>query len=155
MQIHIIAIGKKMPGWIQSGFLEYKNRMPTDYRMNLIEITAEKRLKQANLKTICAMEESKINTSIPPRSTTIVLDRVGSMLDTKSLAKHLQTWHDIQQDVSFVIGGPEGLSTDFLTSAKTIWSLSALTLPHPLVRVLLAEQLYRAWSMIVKHPYHR
>ena len=155
MQIHVIAVGKNMPDWIQSGFVEYKNRMPSDYKINLIEINSEKRLKNANLKTILETEESKIKTAIPKHSLLISLDRIGKALDTKSLAKHLQTWHDIGQDVSFVIGGPEGLSADFLKTSNEIWSFSALTLPHPLVRVVLAEQLYRAWSILVNHPYHR
>ena len=155
MQIHIVAVGKNMPDWIQSGFLEYKNRMPSDYKINLIEINAERRFKNSNLETICAAEESKIKSLLLKNSRVVSLDRTGKEFNTKSLAKHLQTWHDIGEDVSFVIGGPEGLSTDFLKTSHEVWSLSALTLPHPLVRVVLAEQLYRAWSILVNHPYHR
>lgn len=155
MQIHIIAVGKHMPDWIQAGFVEYTHRMPANYKINLIEINAEKRLKSANINKLCELEETKIKAAIPNNSRVISLDRIGKIIDTKMLAKSLQTWHDNQQDISLIIGGPEGLSANFLKASNEIWSLSALTLPHPLVRVVLAEQLYRAWSILVNHPYHR
>lgn len=144
-----------MPSWVSEGYEEYAKRMPSDYRVQLIEIVAEKRSKNADLKKIIAIEENKIADAIPKSSYCIALDRTGKMVDTKTLAKRLQTWHDNQQTICFVIGGPEGLSESCLKKADEIWSLSAMTFPHPLVRIILSEQLYRAWSITVNHPYHR
>lgn len=155
MQITLIAVGKNMPPWVTVGYLEYAQRMPSNYRVNLIEITAEKRGKNADTAKIIATEELKITASIPKDNYCIALDRIGKIADTKMLAKRLQTWHDNNQEICFIIGGPEGLSDAFLKNANEIWSLSAMTLPHPLVRIVLAEQIYRAWSITVNHPYHR
>lgn len=155
MQISIIAIGKNMPSWVTEGYDEYAKRMPSDYRVQLIEISPEKRGKNVDTAKIMLIEETKINAAISKGSYCIALDRVGKIHDTKTLAKRLQTWHDNHQTICFVIGGPEGLSHEFLENADEMWSLSAMTFPHPLVRIILAEQLYRAWSITVNHPYHR
>lgn len=155
MIITIIAVGKNMPAWVTAGFAEYSDRMPAHYRVKLIEITAEKRGKNADISRISAYEETKITAAIPKNNYCVALDRIGKTLDTKTLAKRLQTWHDNTQEISFIIGGPEGLSDHFLKSADEIWSLSAMTLPHPLVRIVLAEQIYRAWSITINHPYHK
>ena len=155
MIITIIAVGKSMPAWVNTGFEDYATRMPSDYRVKLIEINAEKRGKNADTARIILQEEAKITASIPKDTVCIALDRIGKTLDTKTLAKSLETWHDNQQSITLIIGGPEGLSDAFLKKADAIWSLSAMTLPHPLVRIVLAEQLYRAWSITVNHPYHR
>ncbi|PIZ03723.1 MAG: 23S rRNA (pseudouridine(1915)-N(3))-methyltransferase RlmH [Gammaproteobacteria bacterium CG_4_10_14_0_8_um_filter_38_16] len=155
MIIQIIAIGKGMPAWVETGYAEYANRMPADYRVQLAAISAEKRGKNTDIQKIIHIEEAKITATIIKGSYRVALDRTGKTLCTKTLAKQLQTWHDNQQSVCFVIGGPEGLSDDFLKQADAVWSLSEMTLPHPLVRVVLAEQLYRAWSITVNHPYHR
>ena len=155
MKITLIAVGKQMPFWVTAGFLEYAKRMPSDYQLQLIEIAAEKRGKNSDMSKIMLTEEAKITDAIPKQDNCIALDRIGKTVDTPTLAKQLHTWHDQQQNICFVIGGPEGLSEKFLKKAQAIWSLSAMTLPHPLVRIVLAEQLYRAWSMTVNHPYHR
>lgn len=155
MKLYIVAVGKNMPAWVSAGFLEYIRRLPADYETRLIEISAEKRTKKADIQKIIATEETKIKAAIPKNALCIALDRMGKTISTEALAENLQTWHDNQEIIYFVIGGPEGLSKNFLNKANAIWSLSALTLPHPLVRVVLAEQLYRAWSMNVNHPYHR
>ena len=155
MNITLLAIGKNMPPWVTQGVAEYTQRMPSQYRVQWSEIPMEKRGKNADLGKIIAIEEEKITRALPKNSIIIALDRMGKTFDTPTLAKHLQTWHDNQQDIAWVIGGPEGLSSDFLKKTSLTWSLSALTLPHPLVRVLIAEQLYRAYSIIVNHPYHR
>src|SRR3990167_8449387 len=155
MNITILAIGKNMPHWVTEGVTEYTQRLPKNYHTHWIEIPLEKRGKNADLTKIIAQEEDRIRAAIPKGSHLIALDRTGHSFDTRSLAKHLQTWHDNQQDITWVIGGPEGLSQAFLKTAHAVWSLSSLTLPHPLVRVVLAEQLYRAYSIIINHPYHR
>lgn len=144
-----------MPSWVTEGFEEYAKRMPANYRVNLIEIAPEKRTKNSDLSKIMHSEETKITALIPKGAYCIALDRAGKIVDTKTLAKRLQTWHDNQQTICFLIGGPEGFSEHFLKNANEIASLSAMTFPHPLVRIILAEQLYRAWSITVNHPYHR
>lgn len=155
MKIAILAVGKNMPKWVCEGFTDYLNRLPKDCTVKLIEIPQEKRLKNANIQKICSVEEAKIHAAIPKGASCIALDRAGKMQDTKMLAKCLQSWHDNQQSICFVIGGPEGLSDAFLKQSDAIWSLSGLTFPHPLVRILLIEQIYRAWSIMINHPYHR
>lgn len=155
MILHLITVGKNMPPWITQGYLEYAQRLPKDYAVQLIEIDAEKRTKKCDIKKIIGTEEQKIRRAIPENAHTIALDRLGKAISTETLAKKLQTWHDTGETVSVIIGGPEGLSKPFLDEMNEIWSLSALTLPHPLVRVVVAEQLYRAWSVCVNHPYHR
>lgn len=155
MNIHIISVGKNMPTWVNNGCKEYIPRLPSDYALKLIEVQQEKRSKQADLKKIAEKEESKILAAIPKDSVCIALDRIGKSLNTKTLAKHLHSWHDNSQNICFIIGGPEGLSDAFLKQANIVWSLSELTLPHPMVRVILTEQIFRAWSIIVNHPYHR
>jgi len=155
MQITLIAIGKNMSSWVCEGYAEYAQRMPNDYHLELIEITPEKRTKNSDLTKIMSIEETKITASIPKGNYCIALDRIGRTMDTKTLAKRLQTWHDNQQSICFIVGGPEGLSDTFLKSADETWSLSAMTLPHPLVRIVLSEQIYRAWTITINHPYHR
>lgn len=155
MKISILAIGKNMPQWVDEGYADYANRLPNDLTIKLTEIAALKRLKNANIPKICAMEEAKMTAAIPKGAYCIALDRTGKLQDTRTLAKSLQSWHDNQQSICFVIGGPEGLSAGFLKQSDAVWSLSSLTFPHPLVRILLIEQIYRAWSITVNHPYHR
>lgn len=144
-----------MPSWVNEGFLEYSKRMPSDFKIHLTEIPAEKRLKNAHLPKIMQVESEKLFTSMPAHDFKIALDRKGLALDTQEIAKHLAQFKNLGQNISFLIGGPEGISEPILGKMDTLWSLSKLTLPHPLVRVLLAEQLYRAWSIISAHPYHR
>jgi 23S rRNA (pseudouridine1915-N3)-methyltransferase len=155
MQILVIAVGRQMPAWVIEGSREYTQRLPADYHLHFIEIPAEKRTKNADISQIMQKEEAKILTHLHKDMICIALDRQGKTLDTKMLAHHLQKWHDTSQDICFIIGGPEGLSESFLKKSQVIWSLSALTLPHPMVRVVLSEQIFRAWSIIMNHPYHR
>ena len=155
MQIKLIAVGKNMPTWVTDGFQEYCQRLPNNYAISLIEITPEKRTKQANLNQIIEKEEAKIEAAIPSNAYTVAFDRIGKRINTRSLATQLHSWHDMNETVCLIIGGPEGLSKKLLNKMNMTWSLSELTLPHPLVRVVVAEQIYRAWSIIVNHPYHR
>lgn len=129
--------------------------MPKDYHLNLIEIAAIKRPKSANIEQIIILESQKLLASIPKNNLIIALDEHGQEWTTHQLARHLFGWHQDQQDISLLIGGPDGLAPSCLKSATVIWSLSQLTLPHQLVRIIVAEQIYRAWSIINNHPYHR
>lgn len=155
MNIRLISIGTKMPTWVTSGFNEYAKRLPRDYALELIELPAVKRGKEANLNKILEEEGQRLLAASKPQDLIIALDRQGETLDTATLSKHLLEWHDHSQSISLLIGGPEGISSQVLQQAHQRWSLSALTLPHPLVRVVIAEQCYRAWSILTNHPYHR
>lgn len=155
MQIKIIAVGTKMPNWVNDGFTEYSRRLPRECQINLIEIPAEKRRKSTNLKQVAAIEGKQMLAAISPNDYVIALERHGKTFDTLTFANRLADWQQNNQNLSLLIGGPEGLAPECLQKSQTIWSLSALTLPHPLVRVILAEQIYRAFSILSHHPYHR
>jgi 23S rRNA (pseudouridine1915-N3)-methyltransferase len=155
MLIRLIAIGTKMPNWVEAGYTDYAKRLPAGYTLKLIEIAPEKRTKQADLKRITEREGEKIIEILKPGNLVLALDVNGSAWSTQQLANNLQTWHSENRDVDLLVGGPEGLSHSCLQKSHMKWSLSALTLPHPLVRIVVAEQIYRAWSILQNHPYHR
>lgn len=155
MKINLIAIGTKMPAWIQAGFKEYQKRLPREYQLNLIEIAAQQRTKNSNIKNITIEEGKQLLSKVPKNNRIIALEVTGKQWNTEQLANSLQAWHDENIDISLLIGGPDGLSEECLQSADFKWSLSHLTFPHMLVRVILAEQIYRAWSITSNHPYHR
>jgi 23S rRNA (pseudouridine1915-N3)-methyltransferase len=155
MLMRLIAVGNKMPDWITTGFNEYAKRFPPNYKLSLVEITPEKRSKQSDLNRIKEAEGKKMQAQLQPGNLVIALDGRGQQWPTEKLAENLQIWHDENRSVDFLIGGPEGLAANCLAAAHLKWSLSELTLPHPLVRVIVAEQLYRAWSILQNHPYHR
>lgn len=155
MKINLIAVGTKMPAWVQQGFNEYIKRLPPEFHFNLIEIPAIKRTKNINPEKVIQQEGELILAAIPKNQHIIALDRIGKSWSTEQLAQQLQQWQEQSKDISLLIGGPEGLSPKCLALAETKWSLSQLTFPHPLVRIIIAEQLYRAWSILHHHPYHR
>lgn len=155
MKIKLIAIGTKMPSWVTAGYLEYAERLPKDFRVELLEIPAQKRTKQSNLTALLKQEGEALLAACPKGSYVVALDRVGEALDTKRLASKLQSYHDQSIELALLIGGPEGIPADVLQRAQERWSLSMLTLPHPIVRIVVAEQIYRAWSLLNHHPYHR
>lgn len=155
MQIHLIAIGTKMPSWVSEGFLEYSKRLPNECCLNLIEIAASARGKNADIARAVRDEGQRMLKAIPKRCRVIALEVDGKSHSTESLARSLTAWLDSGQDVAILIGGPEGLSDECRAVAHRKWSLSKLTLPHPVVRIVVAEALYRAWSLLNNHPYHR
>ncbi len=155
MKIHLIAVGKNMPSWVEAGYAEYAKRLPADYAMILHEIQPKKRGKGSDLTKIMLDEGEAILERIPPHGHVVALDRQGQSWSTLDLAKHLHQWHDNSIDLSLLVGGPEGLSPACLARANAKWSLSQLTLPHAMVRVIVAEQFYRAWSVITQRNYHR
>jgi 23S rRNA (pseudouridine1915-N3)-methyltransferase len=155
MQLVITAVGHKMPNWIESGFAEYTKRMPADCRITLKEIKPVERSGSKTAQTVMALERTKIEAAIPKQSRIIVLDEHGKDLTTMQLSELLSTWQQDGGDTYFVIGGADGLDADFKATAQLKIRISSLTLPHGMVRVLLAEQLYRAWSITQNHPYHR
>ena len=144
-----------MPGWVEQGYQEYAKRMTADCRLKLVEITPGKRGKNADLARIKQNEGEKLLQAIPKGVLVIAMEVNGKAWSTEQLAQQMDGWLHSGQDVALLIGGPEGLSEDCVRRADIKWSLSPLTLPHPLVRVLLSEQLYRAYSILKNHPYHR
>jgi len=155
MQIHLLAVGTRMPGWVQEGYNEFAKRMPPECRLNLIEIPLARRSKSASIEQLKQQEGERLLAAIPRNSQVWALDTHGSSWSTEQLADKLTDWLQSGQDIALLIGGPDGLSRHCLQQATGKWSLSALTLPHPLVRIIVAEQLYRAMSIIKHHPYHK
>lgn len=144
-----------MPAWVDAGFHEYAQRFPPHCRLELVEVAAARRGKGADLTRVAGDECERLTAKLPVRAHLIALERTGRTLSTEQIAAHLKTWLVQEDAVAFLVGGPEGLAPACVARAHAVWSLSALTLPHPLVRVLLAEQLYRAYSLVHNLPYHR
>jgi len=155
MNIHLIAVGEKMPRWVQEGFAEYAKRLPAECALRLIEIAPGRRGKNADIARAMRDEGERMLAAIPKGARVIALEVDGRAWNTEQLAGQLEGWMAGGQDIALLVGGPEGLDASARQRADQLWSLSPLTLPHPLVRVLLAEQLYRAWSILRHHPYHR
>ena len=155
MQLVIAAVGHKMPAWIENGFNEYVKRMPPECRIALKEIKPVERSGSKTAETVMALERAKIEAAVPKGSRIIALDERGRSVTTQGLSVMLSDWMREGSHPVFVIGGADGLSDEVKKRADKQVSLSALTLPHALVRVVLAEQLYRAWSINANHPYHR
>ena len=155
MQLVIAAVGHRMPAWIEAGFTEYAKRMPPDCRLVLKEIKPVDRSGSRSAETVMAMEKGRIDAAIPKGSRIVALDEHGRDLTTMQLAKNLTQWQQGGTDVTFVIGGADGLDAQLKQQADMLLRISSLTLPHGMVRVILAEQLYRAWSITQNHPYHR
>lgn len=155
MQLIIAAVGHKMPAWIDTGFAEYAKRMPPECRLLLKEIKPADRAGGRTAETVMAQERTRIEAAIPKGARIIALDERGKDITTVQLARYLTEWQQDGRDVTFVIGGADGLDAQFKAGADLLVRISSLTLPHGMVRVLLAEQLYRAWSITQNHPYHR
>ena len=159
MKLHILAVGHKPPDWMVAGFEDYARRMPREARLELAEIKPAARSRQspsaASVCRILEAEKSRLLAALPPGCVRIALDERGKLLSTADLARRLAAWMQGGRDVAFMIGSADGLDPELKAGADLLLSLSAMTLPHAMVRVLLAEQLYRAMSMIQNHPYHR
>ena len=155
MKLQILAVGHKMPGWIASGFDEYAKRMPPELRIELREIKPEPRTGSRTAQSVMAAERLRIEAALPKSARIVALDERGQDWTTMQLAAALPGWQQEGRDVSFVIGGADGLAPELKARAELMLRVSSLTLPHGMVRVLLAEQLYRAWSITQNHPYHR
>jgi 23S rRNA (pseudouridine1915-N3)-methyltransferase len=155
MEIHLIAVGERMPDWVSRGYEEYARRMPPECRLKLIEIPAAKRTKAADLKRIMHQEGERMLAAIPANADVVALDVGGQNWTTPDLAQQLENWLQEGRNLALLVGGPEGLAPACRKRAARHWSLSALTFPHPLVRIILAEQLYRATTILKGHPYHK
>lgn len=154
MIVRLVAVGTRMPAWVSEGFADYAARLPREMRLELVEIPVAARGKNADVARLKQAEGEKLLER--SRDTTrIVLDERGDAWTSPELAKQVERWKGAGRDVSLLVGGPDGHAPAVLEAAERKWSLSKLTLPHALVRVLVAEQVYRAWSLLANHPYHR
>jgi 23S rRNA (pseudouridine1915-N3)-methyltransferase len=155
MRIHLIAVGTRMPAWVTQGYQDYAKRLPRECSLQLVEIPLGQRGKTRTAAQSRAEEGRQMLAALPKDCLVIALDVQGQAWSTETLADRLQQWLGSGRDVALLVGGPDGLSEDCLERAERRWSLSALTYPHALVRVIVAEQLYRAWTLSTGHPYHR
>lgn len=155
MKLRIIAVGTKMPSWVTAGVSEYQKRLPREWKFEWLELPIGQRSKSQDISKAIRAEGEAILAALGPKERVIALEVKGKNWSTEQLAEHVADWQMEGQDTTLLIGGPDGLSASCRERADTLWSLSPLTLPHPLVRVLLVEQLYRAWSLINNHPYHK
>ncbi len=144
-----------MPGWVQQAVAEYSKRFPPELKLVLRELPLTRRSGDSNAARAMAQEAQAMRKAIPQRDRVIALDVHGQAWSTGQLAEQLAAWQMSTDNYSLLIGGPDGLDPQLLNEVHLRWSLSALTLPHPLVRVILVEQLYRAWTINARHPYHR
>ena len=155
MRVHVIAMGDRMPSWVEQGYQEYAKRLGSELQLHLHELTPEKRGKSADIKRILQKEGERMLQAIPGNCDVAALDREGQMLSTEMLADKLKQWLGAGRDLALLIGGPEGMSAQCLQRAQLRLSFSAMTFPHPLIRIILAEQIYRAYSILKNHPYHK
>lgn len=155
MRIHLLAVGTRPAPWITAGFQDYASRLPRECHLRLTEVPTAKRARNTPLTTVLDQEGQRLLAAVPTGARVLALDRGGEAWDTPSLSTAVKGWMMDGRDVALLIGGPDGLAPACLGRAERCWSLSPLTLPHGLVRVVIAEQLYRAFSLLRGHPYHR
>ena len=154
MKLRLIAVGQRPPEWVTRGFTEYARRLPRELALELVEIPSAGRSNAGPARTR-ALEGERLLQAVGPRGRVVALDERGVSWTTERLAERLEDWRMQGSDVAFLVGGADGLDQACLERADDVLSLSAMTLPHALVRVVLAEQLYRAWTILSGHPYHR
>ena len=153
MRAHLIAVGERMPAWVQDGYAEYARRLARELPLQLVEISTKSRSR--DVARALADEGAALLAAIPKAAHVVALDGRGKPWSSEELAGQLGRWRMLGKDLAFVIGGPDGLAPGVLERADQRWSLGPATLPHPLVRIVVAEQLYRAVSQLGNHPYHR
>ena len=155
MKLVLVAVGQRQPAWADAAFEDFAKRFPPECRLELKAVKAEPRTSGKTAEALMAAEATRIEAAIPKSARRVVLDERGDRRSTAQLAGRLRFWLGNGRDVALVIGGPDGLDAALKASADETLRLSDLTLPHAFVRVLLAEALYRAWTVMVNHPYHR
>ncbi len=155
MRIRLIAVGTRMPRWVSEGWQEYARRLPAELALELVEIPLGSRGKNADIARLMRQEGEAMLARVQPGERVVTLEVTGKPWSTEQLASHLENWRLEARTVNLMVGGPEGLAPEVCARSEQRWSLSPLTLPHPLVRILLGEQLYRAWTLLSGHPYHR
>ncbi|WP_397476185.1 23S rRNA (pseudouridine(1915)-N(3))-methyltransferase RlmH [Pusillimonas sp.] len=155
MKLFVVAVGHRMPDWVEQAWADYARRLPADCALELREIKPEPRSGGKTPVQMMQAEARRIEAAMPSGALRIALDERGRDLTTQKLSAELEQWRGQGRDVAFLVGGPDGLDAQLKKSCHSLLRLSSLTLPHPMVRVVLAEQLYRAWAIMVNHPYHR
>jgi 23S rRNA (pseudouridine1915-N3)-methyltransferase len=155
VKILILSVGNRMPDWVNSAWDDYAKRMPAEWAITLKEIKPEPRTSGKTPKQMMLAEAQRIEAAIPEHTLRIALDELGRDMTTQSFATKLENWHQASQNIAIIIGGPDGLDSQFKESCDGLIRLSSMTMPHPMVRIVLVEQLYRAWSILNNHPYHR
>ena len=155
MRIRLISVGSKMPAWIEAGYSEYSRRLGGDVKLELVEIPLNTRGKNADVLRLQEKEAHQMLAAIGANDRIVTLEIAGKAWSTEQLAGQMENWMLSGRNISLLVGGPEGLHPLCTARAEQRWSLSPLTLPHPMVRVLIAEQIYRGWSIIHNHPYHK
>lgn len=155
MRIRLISVASRMPRWVEQGYHEYAKRLPADLPLDLVEVPLATRGKNADLVRLMRREGEQMLAATQAGERIVTLEVTGRSWSTEELASHLENWRLEARNVNLMVGGPEGLAAEVAERSEQRWSLSALTLPHPLVRILLAEQLYRAWTILNRHPYHK
>lgn len=155
MLIRVVAVGTRMPAWVGAAVDDYLKRLPAGFTVEMREVRAEARSSSGSAAAWMQKEAARIEAALPAGSRIVALDERGRDLDTQKLAARMRAWQEDARPVAILIGGPDGLDPPLKARADETMRLSSLTLPHPLVRVLLAEQLYRGWSILAGHPYHR
>ena len=155
MRIRLIAAGRRVPAWVADGFADYSRRFPRNLSLELVEISLGIRSKKSNPKRAVEQEGRRMLEAVRHGERIVALDENGTLLSTAELANVLESWHRDGRDVALLVGGPDGLAEQCIAGADFVWSLSPLTLPHALVRIVVTEQLYRAWTVLTGHPYHR
>lgn len=155
MQISLIAVGQKMPAWVNQGYAEYARRMPPECGLQLIEIPLIRRTRAGDVGRMIDREGEQMLAAVKKDTLVVAMEVTGKPWSTPQLAEHIAGWMQSGRNIALLVGGPEGLAPACRQKADLMWSLSNLTLPHPLVRVVIAEQLYRALSILKHHPYHK
>lgn len=155
MKLRLLAVGTRMPGWVEEGVETYRKRMPRGFSLDIEEIAPGQRGKGASVVKARDQEAKRLRERLKGDEHIVALEVEGQPWTTRKLAQKADDWRMQGNDVVLLVGGPDGLTPELSAAAHSRWSLSPLTLPHPLVRVMLAEQLYRAWTLLVGHPYHR
>ncbi len=155
MKLIVSAVGQRMPAWVQTAWSEYARRFPRGFSLELRETPLLKRSRNADIASLRARESEALLSAVPSGFRIIALDERGKQWSTAELAGEMERWMREEHGVCFLVGGPDGLSPRCIQKAHQVWSLGRLTLPHPMVRAILAEQLYRSWTITQNHPYHR
>ena len=155
MKLIVVAVGIRMPAWVETAWRDYAKRLPADCSLELKEVKPEPRTSGKTPAQMMQAEAKRIEAALPAHALRIALDERGKDISTMALSAELEKWRSEGHDVAFLVGGPDGLDPALKQSCHGKLRLSSLTLPHPMVRVVLAEQLYRAWAIMTGHPYHR
>ncbi len=155
MKARLVAVGERAPGWVAQGFADYQKRLTHWLPLDLVEVEPGVRGKGRDTARAIADEGARVLAALPKQAQVVALDGRGRMHTSEALAARLEHWRGLGRDLAFVVGGPEGHAPEVLARADETWSLGPLTLPHMLVRLVLAEQLYRAAALLANHPYHR